>query len=395
MSPKETERPDAPLAVIRPHVQAIPTSKIREVAVLGMGRDDVTALWFGESDMATPDFIRQAAKRALDAGHTFYTANAGIPPLRAALSKYMSDLYGRAIAEDRVIVTASGMAALMIVMQAVLEPGDNVLVTTPIWPNCREAPRIIGAEARPVQIDLGEAGWRLDLDKLFAAVDDRTRAIQINSPGNPTGWVMPTDQQREVLEFCRARGIWLIADEVYNRIIYEGPYAPTFLSLATQDDPVIVINSFSKSWCMTGWRVGWITAPARIGPEIEKLIEFNYSCPVDFVQHAAVTAVEEGDEFIAQLVERYRRARDLVYQRLAACARVRLARPEAAFYAFMAVDGMGDSTEFAKKILTEHGVGLAPGAAFGPGGEGHLRLCFASAPETLSTALDRLEVALG
>ncbi|MEE8445841.1 MAG: aminotransferase class I/II-fold pyridoxal phosphate-dependent enzyme, partial [Alphaproteobacteria bacterium] len=160
------------------------------------------------------------------------------------------------------------------------------------------------------------------------------------------------------------------------------------------DDPVIVVNSFSKAWCMTGWRVGWITAPARIGPEIEKLIEFNYSCPVDFVQHAAVTAIEEGEDFVAEIVERYRQARDLVYQRLAACKRVSLVRPEAAFYAFMAVDGMTDSTEFAKRILADHGVGLAPGEAFGPGGEGHLRLCFASAPETLSRALDRLEVAL-
>ncbi len=377
-------------ARIRPRIDEVESSLIREVASRGMDSDDVLALWFGEGNVPTPKFIVEAAKRALDDGHVFYTDNPGIPPLRQALAAYLSGLYGVPMEVERISVTASGMSAITVAMQLLVEPGDNVVVTGPVWPNCVETVRIAGADPRIVQIELGEGGWSLDLDRLFDAVDENTRAFFINSPNNPTGWVMPEAQQREVLKFCRARGIWLIADEVYDRLVYQGRHAPSYHTLAEPDDPVIIVNSFSKSWSMTGWRMGWMVTPARIGPSIGKLIEYNFSCVASFVQRAGIVAVEEGEPFIAELVERYRRGRDIVYQRLSGIERVRMALPEAAFYAFFAVDGMADSTDFAIRLLEEKRVGLAPGAAFGPGGEGHLRLCFAATEETLSESLGRI-----
>jgi aspartate aminotransferase len=215
----------------------------------------------------------------------------------------------------------------------------------------------------------------------------------VNSPGNPTGWIMEQDQQRELLDFCRERGIYVISDEVYIRLIYDRPRAPSFLDICEPDDPVIVINSFSKTWSMTGWRLGWLTHPPHLGPDLSKLNEFNVASPTTFVQHAGVTAIREGEGFVAEMVEGYRRNRDLVFQRLAAMPKVRLSRPEGAFYAFFAVDGMTDSFEYAKQLIAETGVGLAPGRAFGPEGEGWMRLCFAAEPDTLSEALDRLEPA--
>ncbi len=386
MEPRDHSVP----ARIRPRIDEVESSLIREVASRGMDSDDVLALWFGEGNVPTPKFIVDAAKRALDDGHVFYTDNPGIPPLRQALAAYISGLYGVPMEFERISITASGMSAITVAMQLLVEPGDNVVVTGPVWPNCIETVRIAGADPRIVQIELGDDGWSLDLDRLFDAVDEDTRAFFINSPNNPTGWVMPEEQQREVLEFCRARGIWLIADEVYDRLVYLGRHAPSYHTLAGPDDPVIIVNSFSKSWSMTGWRMGWMAAPARLGPSIGKLIEYNFSCVASFIQRAGIVAVEEGEPFIAELVERYRRGRDIVYQRLSGIERVRMALPEAAFYAFFAVEGMADSTDFSIRLLEEKRVGLAPGAAFGPGGEGHLRLCFAATEEALSESLDRI-----
>ncbi|MDJ0949659.1 MAG: pyridoxal phosphate-dependent aminotransferase [Alphaproteobacteria bacterium] len=384
---------------VRRQVHDIPSSLIRDVANYGMGlRHDgaeITPLWFGESDLATPGFIRDAAKASLEEGETFYSQNLGIPPLRAALAKYLTELYGVAIAEQRVSVTSSGMSAIMLIMETLIDPGDNVVIAGPVWPNCRDAVNIMGGETRFANVALEDDRWQLDLDRMFALVDDRTRAIFVNSPNNPTGWMMTVEEQRAVLDFCRARGLWVIADEVYDRIVYDRPHAPTFLQIAEPDDAVIAINSFSKSWCMTGWRLGWLVGPPRLSQEFGKIIEFNWSCAPVFVQRAGVAALQGGEEFVAWARDYYRQGRDLVHQRLAGNARVRIARPEAAFYAFFGVEGMTDSVAFAKQLIDRGGVGLAPGAAFAGGGEGFLRLCFASAPETLSAALDRLEEALG
>ncbi len=355
-----------------------------------MGRRDLVALWFGESDRVTPSFVAGAATRALAEGRTFYTPNRGVPELRQAIATYISTLRGPAIELDRVTVTASGVNAISLVMQALVDPGDNVVLATPLWPNAAEAVSMLSGEARRVPLEPGPAGWRLDLDRLFGACDGRTRALFLNSPGNPTGWLMPEDQVGPILEFCRKRGIWWIADEVYERIVYDRKLSPSPLDIAGPGDPVISINSFSKSWSMTGWRLGWVVAPPEFGTIVGKINEFNMSGATTFVQFAGIAAIEQGEPYVAEIVADFARARDLVVQRLGAMPRVRLMRPEAAFYAFFEVDGMNDSLEFAKRVLATTGVGLAPGIAFGPEGEGWLRLCFATSAPLLSEALDRL-----
>ncbi len=369
----------------------LPVSLIREVGNAGMGMEDVIALWYGEPDLPTPQYICDAAAASLARGETFYTENFGIPELRETLSSYMSELYGREIETDRIAVTASGMSATNLMQQVLTDPGDNVIITAPIWPNLIETIRIMGGEPRFAWLQFGNQGWSLDLDKMFAMVNDRTRAIMINSPSNPTGWVMNHDDMRAVMEFCRQRGIWVISDEVYARMYFHGRAAPSFLEVAEPEDRMVVVNSFSKSWCMTGWRLGWLTAPVDLMPTLEKMIEFHYSCPAHFSQVAAVTAVRDGEDFVQETVDRYHKARDLVIDRLQAMPKVRVHRPDGAFYAFFAVEGMDDSLAKCKDILRKTHVGLAPGAAFGDEGEGFIRLCFASTLERLDDAMDRIE----
>ena len=381
---------------VRPSIELLEESLIRKVAEDNIGRDDVIPLWFGEPDLPTPEFIKEAAIQALRDDHVFYTQNRGIPPLLEALSTYVSRLHDRQIGIDRLTVTGSGMNAIMLSSQALVDAGDNMIVIGPVWPNCIETVHVMGGETRVVALTpADDGGWKFDLDGVLEACDERTVGVFVNSPGNPTGWMMEADEQRDLLAACRARGLTIVADEVYVRLAYDRPRAPSFLDVAEPDDRLIVVNSFSKSWSMTGWRLGWLTHPASLGDVFAKLNEFNIAAPTSFVQHAGVTAVRDGEEFVLATVERYRRNRDLVYQRLAAMPRVRLARPEGAFYAFFAVDGMTDSVAFAQQLINEVGVGLAPGRAFGPAGEGRLRLCFAAEAQTLSNALDRLAKALG
>jgi aspartate/methionine/tyrosine aminotransferase len=376
---------------IRAQVAELQPSGIREIAHAGMGRAEVIALWFGEPDLPTPDFIIEAADRALRAGETFYSHNRGVPELRHVLAEYTGRLYGRAIDVERITVTSAAMNALMLIAELLVDPGDNIVLASPLWPNFFRSIEIMAAEARQVPLATDGEGWRLDLDRLFDACDERTRAICVNSPSNPTGWMMERETQAAILDFCRARGLWVIADEVYARIVYDRPHAPSFLEFAEPDDLLLVVNSFSKSWAMSGWRLGWITAPVALGEALEKLNEYNVASPATGTQHAGITAVREGEPFIRDMVERYRIARDIVQQRLGAMRRVRLTRPEAAFYAFFSVEGVGDSRAFAKKVLAETGVGLAPGTAFGKGGESFLRICYAKTPELLGEAFDRLE----
>ncbi len=375
---------------IRRSIEELPGSRIREVARLGMGKPGVIPMWFGESDLPTPAFIRDAAAAALQRGETFYTPNTGVPELRAAIATYMSRLYRRPIGEERVMVTASGMSAIMIVLQTLVGAGDNVAIVGPMWPNAAECVRIMKGEPRFVTLEAGNEGWRLDLDRLFDACDARTRAIFVNSPGNPTGWMMGNEQQRAILDFARARGLWVVADEVYARIVYDRDVAPSFLDVAEPEDPVIVVNSFSKAWCMTGWRMGWVTTPVALGEILAKMNEFNIAGPTTFAQWGAIAALEQGEDFVLWQRRRLAASRALVAERLPRFRRVRFTPPDAAFYAFFEVEGMADSLAGCKRILAETGVGLAPGIAFGEAGEGRLRMCYAQAPEKVAEALDRL-----
>lgn len=388
--------PVADVAVqhVRALIAELPFSRIREVSRIGMERADVIPLWFGEPDQPTPAFIIDAADRAMREGRTFYTQNRGIPELREALSRYLGGLYGRQVGVDRITVTASGMNGLMMAAQLLFGPGDNMVAVGPVWPNCLHVVHIQGAETRVVPVTLDGEGWAFDIERVMARCDERTRAVMVNSPNNPTGWMISEDDQAALLEFCRRHGIWLISDEVYDRLVYDRPRAASILDLAEPEDLVIAVNSFSKSWCMTGWRLGWIVAPASIGIEFEKLSEYNIACAATMAQWAGIAALERGEPFIRETVEHYRVGRDLVYQRLNAMPRVTMPLPRGAFYAFFKVEGLDDSLSFAKRLVLDYGVGLAPGSAFGADSEGFLRLCFASTAESLSQAMDRLEKAL-
>ena len=368
---------------------------ISEVAMTVFGDPDVVPLWFGEGDLVTPDFVKQAADRALEAGETFYTWQRGLPDLRAAIAAYTERLYGIKCGVERISVTTGGMQAILLSCQLLLDPGDIIVIVSPIWPIISSATRLVRGEPRFVALERSKDGvFSLDLQKIFDAVDDRTRAIFVNSPGNPTGWTMTSDQQRALLEFTRQRGIWIMADEVYARLIYDHPVAPSFLDHATADDAVLVLNSFSKPWAMTGWRVGWLTHPAALGDQMAKLVQINTSGIPAFLQRGAIAAIEQGEDFIKQMVERCRAGRELVFQRLSANPRVTITRPEAAFYNFFSVDGVTDTMAFCKTLAKDYKVGLAPGEAFAAGGQGNIRLCFASGAERLSKGLDRIEAAI-
>ena len=384
-------------APIRPAMAALPESHIVAVWQLGFEVDDVVGLWVGEGDLPTPKFICDEASRALANGDTFYTYKRGLPELRQAIATYHERLHGRPIDVERVIVTSAGMSALMLTIQALLGPGDNGVILSPSWPNAAAAMQIVGASVREVGLDPTPTGWKLDLARLEAACDADTRAIYLATPGNPTGWLAEADEIAGILEIARRRGIWVIADEVYNRFVYDRPgvtSAPSFLAAATPDDPVVVVQSFSKAWAMTGWRMGWMVAPKRLGPTIDKLIEYNTSGAPPFLQRGCIVAIEQGEDFVAEMVDRCRRARNLTIQRLSAIPRVQLVPAPAAFYQMFSIDGSGETLPFAQRMVREARVGLAPGSAFGPGGEKLFRLCYACSTERISKAMDRLEAFL-
>ena len=369
-------------------------SKIREVANASLGRSDVLAFWFGEPDELTPEFIRRAGIRSLEAGETFYTHNYGLAELREALATYLSGLH-RTVALEDIIVTSSGMSALMLATQALVGPGDRVVEVTPLWPNLVEIPKVLGAHVECLPLDFSPSGWSLDLDRLLSALTPGTRALDINAPNNPTGWTITRREQKVILDHCRHLGIWIVADDAYDRLWFgEGNAAPAFLDIAEKDDRLVTTNTFSKSWLMTGWRIGWLVAPPELAVQVGKLIEYNTSCVPVFVQRAGLAAVQSGESVIQRTVERYRRARDFLIPKLNAIPRVQAATPMGAMYAFFRVDGMTDSLAFCKKLVIEARLGLAPGVAFGPEGEGFVRWCFASSEERLADGVARLAEAL-
>jgi aspartate/methionine/tyrosine aminotransferase len=379
-------------AIARPQVLSLRGSKIREVANAAMGRPDVLPFWFGESDQPTAEPIRQAAIVALQEGRTFYSHNLGQPALRAATAAYLTQLHGRAIGEARLAITNSGVSALMIAAQAVVSPGHRVVVVDPVWPNVAEIPRILGAEVSHVSLRPGPEGFRLDLDELLDALTPDTRALFLNSPNNPTGWTIDPDQRRPILERCRQLGVWLVADDVYERLYFgEGASAPSFLPLAAPEDRLISANSFSKAWRMTGWRLGWLVAPPTLTERLGVLLEYNTSCAPDFVQVAALSAIEGSEADVEALRDELAAARDHLIAGLRAIPGVTAPQPAGAMYAFFRLAGEGaDSVALAKRLVNEAGLGLAPGAAFGDGGEGWLRWCFAAEQSRLDEGLARL-----
>ncbi len=381
--------------VARAEVLGLRSSKIREVANAGLDRPDVLAFWFGESDRATSQPIRDAAVAALTQGRTFYTHNLGRQDLRAALAAYLSRLHGRPVGGERVAITNSGVSALMIVAQALLAPGERVVVVDPVWPNVAEIPKIMGAEVVSVSLRASGGRFRLDLDELMDALTPDTRALFLNSPNNPTGWTLAAEDRTPILERCRKHGTWLIADDVYERLYYEAAQtAPSFIPLVAPHDRFVSANSFSKAWRMTGWRLGWLTAPEPLVERLGVLLEYNTSCAPDFIQAAAITALEEGEADVVALRTELVHARDHLITRLRALPGVEAPQPAGAMYAFFRLAGCEDSLAMAKRLVSEAALGLAPGAAFGEGGEGWLRWCFAAPPAKLDRGLERLETFL-
>ncbi|MFO1311248.1 MAG: pyridoxal phosphate-dependent aminotransferase [Burkholderiales bacterium] len=379
----------------RPGVRALAASLIREVANEGMGDPGVLAFWFGEPDEVTPAFIRDAGAASLARGETFYTQNFGIPPLRDAIAAYLTRLH-RPTAEGNVAVTASGMSALMLTVEALVAPGDRVVVVTPLWPNLVEIPKILSANVECVPLACRDGAWSLDLDRLMEALTPDTRVLLVNSPNNPTGWTLTRAEQATILARCRRHGTWLVADDVYERLYYreDAPAAPSFLDLADAEERVVSTNSFSKSWLMTGWRLGWIVAPKALMPDLGKLIEYNTSCSPAFVQHAGLAAIAQGEPTVAHTRARFLRARDYLVGALAALPGIEVAPPAGAMYAFFRVEGLADSLGFCKRLVREARLGLAPGRAFGPEGEGYVRWCFASDEARLAEGVSRLARAL-
>ncbi len=387
------------MTAIRPNILGLERNGIGDVAFLGLGRTDIIPLWFGESDVVTPDFIREAAKRALDDGKTFYTFTRGMTELRQAVAKWASRQAGREIELERVTVPGAAMMGVQIALQCVCEPGDNVIIVSPMWPNIFQAVIGSGAQPRFVRLSGGANGepWTLDLQRLFDTADARTKAIFFASPSNPTGWIMSEREQRAILDFGRKRGIAIISDEVYTPIVYDTP-APTFAAIADPDDDVFVVNSFSKAWAMTGWRVGWLIHPRRIGVQMAEMAAYNNTGAAMFAQYGALEAITKGDKFVEWMVARCRTGLGIVEKFLAEQNRMSWSKPAGAFYGFIAVDGMMDSIAFAKRLLADAKVGVAPGIAFGPKGDREndrfIRICFAQAPERLGEAMERIAKAI-
>ena len=382
---------------MRQLIDQLPGSKIREVANAALGHGDVLPFWFGESDEATPAFIREAAVRSLHDGETFYAHNLGLPALREALSAYIGGLH-RPVHAQRIAVTSSGVNALMLAMQALAGPGDEVVAVVPVWPNLTAQPVILGASVRRVSLKVVRGAWQLDLAALLDAVTTETNVLLVNAPNNPTGWTLTRAEQLAILAHCRRTGTWIVADEVYERVYFKPGErcAPSFLDIAEPDDRLVVAHSFSKSFLMTGWRLGWLVLPPSLVEAMGKLIEFNTSCAPTFVQRAGLAALAGAAEFVPGLIGRLRHCRDTLLPQLTALPGVQVATPEGGMYAFFRVEGQDDSLAFAKRLVTEAGLGLAPGAAFGAEAEGWLRWCFASKdPGRLTQGVERLRSFLG
>ena len=375
---------------ISPLARQAPESGIITVVNHSRQKENLIPFWVGEGDLPTPEFIARPTIRSLEAGNTFYTWQRGIPPLREALADYHVRHFGGRHEPENFFVTGSGMQAIKLAVETLCPPGSDIVYASPSWPNISAAAEISGLRAVPVILQFGEAGWSLDLQRLADAITPKTRALFINTPSNPTGWVASEGDLRTILKLARRHGIWIIADEIYSRFYYPGRRAPSFLDVMEEDDRILFVNTFSKNWSMTGWRVGWMRAPAEFGKVFENLIQYSTSGVAHFMQEGAVAALNEGDPYVELQKQWAADARGVLCQALLATNRVRLVPPEGSFYAFFAIDGLEDTREAAIRLVDETGVGLAPGSGFGPGAETYFRACFLRRLDQVEDAAGRL-----
>ena len=376
---------------MRQTIQNLEESKIREVANAGLGRSDVLAFWFGESDEVTPDFIRQAAIDSLQQGETFYAHNLGLPELRQAIADTMTAVHASQsgatpIAMERIAVTSGGVNALMLAVQALVDADDSVVAVTPVWPNLTAQAQIMGARLKTVSLTPQTTGpqagaWTLDLPRLLDSIRPGTKLLILNAPNNPTGWTLSREEQSAILAHCRSTGTWILADEVYENLYYAptpNASAPSFLDIAVPEDRLVVVHSFSKSYLMTGWRLGWLVMPPSMASAMGKLVEFNTSCASVFTQRAGMVALARRAEVTPRVVAQLKACRDTLIPALRSLPDVQVAMPLGGMYAFFQLPGHTDSLATAKRLVAEAGLGLAPGSAFAHEAAGWLRWCFAS-----------------
>lgn len=375
---------------LRPESRLAPESGIVALANYGRGRDGLIPLWVGEGDLPTPSFISDAATSALNAGETFYTWQRGIPEIRQALARYHTRHFGRTFTDQEFLVTGGGMQAIQLALQATAGAGDEVIYLSPAWPNFAGAAGIAGTKPVAVQLDHSDNGWSCDLGKVEAAITPRTKAIFFNSPSNPTGWTADIETLTAILALARRHGLWIIADEIYALFYFEGARAPSFMDIMDDEDRILFVNTFSKNWAMTGWRMGWLRVHPSLQQTFENLIQYSTSGVAPFMQRGGVAALEQGDDFLASQIERAKTARDLACAILGETGRVSTSAPQGAFYLFFAVEGVTDSRKAAFEIVDKANVGLAPGTAFGSGGEAFFRLCFNRRLDQIEEAATRL-----
>ena len=375
---------------LSPRALAAPESGIVEVVNYARGREGLLPLWVGEGDLPTPDFINRAAMASLNAGETFYTWQRGIPELRQALADYYGRHFGTSLPMEHFYVVGSGMQAIQLSVQAITSPGDEMVYLSPAWPNIAAALEISGARSVAVPLQFEHGKWTLDLGRLEAAITPRTKGLFINTPSNPTGWTATHQDLRDILALARKHDLWIMADEIYALYYYAGGRAPSFLDVKEADDKILFVNSFSKNWSMTGWRVGWIVAPAELGQVIENLVQYSTSGVAQFMQKGAVAALNEGDDFVRSNIAKATRSRDILCDALIATNRVQTLKPDGALYSFLRIDGVTDSRKAAIDIVDKTGVGLAPGTAFGKGGELFMRACFLRDPAQVADATEKL-----
>lgn len=406
---------------MRAVVASLEESRIREVANEGMGRDGVLRFWFGESDEVTPEAIREAAIASLQAGETFYAHNLGLPELRHAIAGYTHTLHPVQTTDhwfDRIAVTSGGVNGLMLACQALLEAGDEVVAVTPVWPNLVAQPAIMGARVRhlPLTVRPGGAGaWSLDLTALLAAITPATRLLVLNAPNNPTGWTLSRQEQQIILDHCRRTGTWILSDEVYERLYYADDTAngaaPSFLDIAAPEDRLIVAHSFSKSFLMTGWRLGWLVLPPALVPAVERLAQNLFICASTIAQHAALAcfAPESLTEYERRRAE-FKARRNWFIPQLQRLGLDVPVMPDGAFYAWADVtrlcdrwgiamqgtpDHPGGSWALAFELMKRCQLAATPGRDFGVAEPGrYLRFSTANSMAQLQEAIARLEAAL-
>lgn len=384
------------LGALRPEAAYSPESGI--IRVMNHARASgkpFIPLVAGEGHQPTPDFICQAATASLANGETFYTYQKGLPELRQALSDYHKRHFDRDLPADRFIVTGSGMQAIQLCIQAVAGAGEEVLLPTPAWPNFAAALGVMGAVPLCVPMQFDGQSWALDIDALEAAVTPKTRAVFVNSPCNPTGWVADAKMLEDLLKFARKHNLWIIADEVYSRFYYAGTRAPSFYDIMEETDRILFVNTFSKNWAMTGWRIGWISAPPELQQVFENLVQYSTSGVAAFMQRAAIAALVDGEAFVTAQVAECHKGRDLVCDVLEATGKTHLERPRGAFYLFFGLDDFPDTMDLGIRLVDDVAVAMSPGEAFGPGGAGFMRLCFARDHDSLQDAINRLAGWLG